>query len=285
MSKENKAEEAEAALQDLLVNDQPPFDNRFAMLHLNGFNCHNYHQHQPCTTCGCLCSASNPMKRRSPASSSSFQDPLNTFSSDSEPKPKKLFQDPVLRRTVSDPDPFPSGSGFQAPNPNNSLSPEQHPRSTGTVNVIPATPSSNPGLPPLPPTLRRSVSDPNPSPAKTYSRSSSSGDVSVDLTKEDTPNSNSNSNSKKRLRRMKDCMREMSKWCEEVMREQEDPEEEEQEDTNVHAVTKNNSAQDLEESVFVERVGEEGLTVHFKCPCGKGYQILLSGRNCYYKLM
>ena len=29
---------------------------------------------------------------------------------------------------------------------------------------------------------------------------------------------------------MKDCMREMSKWCEEVMREQED--------TNVHAVTK-----------------------------------------------
>ena len=47
---------------------------------------------------------------------------------------------------------------------------------------------------------------------------------------------------------MKDCMREMSKWCEEVMREQEDAEEEEQEqeqeqdeeqeDTNVHAVTK-----------------------------------------------
>lgn len=197
MSQENKAEEAEAeaAPEDLLVNDQPPFDTRFAMLHLNGFNCHNYHQHQPCTTCGCLCSTSNPMKRRSPSSSSSFQDPLNTFYSDSQPKPKKLFQDPVLRRTVSDPDPFPSGSGFQAPNPNNSLSPEQHPRS----NVIPATPSSNPGLPPLPPTLRRSVSDPTPSPAKTYSRSSSSGDVSVDLTQEDTPNSNSNSNSNSKV--------------------------------------------------------------------------------------
>ena len=195
MSKENKPEEAEAEAvsQDLSVDDQPPFDNRFAMLHLNGFNCHNYHQHQTCTTCGCLCSTSNPMKRRSPSSSSSFQDPLNAFSSDSEPKPKKLFQDPVLRRTVSDPDPFPSGSGFQALNLNNSLSPEQHPRSTGTVNVVPVTPSSNPGLPPLPPTLRRTISDPNPSPAKTYSRSSSSGDVSVDLTKEDTPNSNSNS--------------------------------------------------------------------------------------------
>ena len=190
MSKENKPEEAEAEAvsQDLSVDDQPPFDNRFAMLHLNGFNCHNYHQHQTCTTCGCLCSTSNPMKRRSPSSSSSFQDPLNAFSSDSEPKPKKLFQDPVLRRTVSDPDPFPSGSGFQALNLNNSLSPEQHPRSTGTVNVVPVTPSSNPGLPPLPPTLRRTISDPNPSPAKTYSRSSSSGNISVDLTKEDTPN-------------------------------------------------------------------------------------------------
>ena len=56
---------------------------------------------------------------------------------------------------------------------------------------------------------------------------------------------------------MKDCMREMSKWCEEVMREQEDAEEEEeeqeqeqdeeQEDTNVHAITKvwSLAAQDL----------------------------------------
>ena len=44
------------------------------------------------------------------------------------------------------------------------------------------------------------------------------------------------------------------------------------------------SAPEFEESVYVERV-EEGLTVHFKCPCGKGYQILLSGRSCYYKLM
>ena len=48
--------------------------------------------------------------------------------------------------------------------------------------------SSNPGVPPLPPTLHRSIFDTSPSPAKTYARSSSFGDVSVDLTKEDTPN-------------------------------------------------------------------------------------------------
>lgn len=39
-----------------------------------------------------------------------------------------------------------------------------------------------------------------------------------------------------------------------------------------------------EEAVSVEKVGES-LIVHFKCPCSKAYQILLSGGNCYYKLM
>ncbi|KAG5246812.1 mucin-5AC [Salix suchowensis] len=39
-----------------------------------------------------------------------------------------------------------------------------------------------------------------------------------------------------------------------------------------------------EESVCVEKTGD-CFIVHFKCPCGKRYQILLSGGNCYYKLM
>uniref|UniRef100_A0A2N9G347 Uncharacterized protein n=1 Tax=Fagus sylvatica TaxID=28930 RepID=A0A2N9G347_FAGSY len=260
------------AYQDSL---EPPFDNHFAMLHLD----------QPCTTCAsCHASTSNPMKRRSPTSL--HQDPtlFSDSDSDSQPKPKKLFLDqdnqthqgfsklslpfqphsyPLLRRSISDP--------------------PQSPENAKTA-IIPVTPSSHTGLPPLPPTLRRSVSDPNPSPVKTYSRSSSSGDVSsVDITKEDTPNSNSNS--KKRLRRMKDCMREMSKWCEEIMSEKEDGEgEEQEEEDNNAATTKDNSAPEFEESVYVERVGE-GLTVNFKCPCGKGYHILLSGNNCYYKLM
>ena len=38
-----------------------------------------------------------------------------------------------------------------------------------------------------------------------------------------------------------------------------------------------------EEAVWVERNGE-CLILHFKCPCGKGYQILLTGKSCYYKL-
>lgn len=38
-----------------------------------------------------------------------------------------------------------------------------------------------------------------------------------------------------------------------------------------------------QEAVFVEKSGD-GLVLHFRCPCGNGYQILLSGNNCYYKL-
>ena len=41
---------------------------------------------------------------------------------------------------------------------------------------------------------------------------------------------------------------------------------------------------DAEEAVSVEWA-EKCLSIHFKCPCGKGYQILLSGNNCYYKLV
>lgn len=35
-----------------------------------------------------------------------------------------------------------------------------------------------------------------------------------------------------------------------------------------------------EEAVSVEWA-EKCLSIHFKCPSGKGYQILLSGNNCY----
>lgn len=39
-----------------------------------------------------------------------------------------------------------------------------------------------------------------------------------------------------------------------------------------------------EEAVSVEKVGE-CLIIDFKCPCSSGYKILLSGGNCYYKLI
>ncbi|KAL3642355.1 hypothetical protein CASFOL_013170 [Castilleja foliolosa] len=38
-----------------------------------------------------------------------------------------------------------------------------------------------------------------------------------------------------------------------------------------------------QEAVWVEKNGE-CLVIRFKCPCGTGYQILLSGNDCYYKL-
>jgi hypothetical protein len=198
--------------EDLQDSVEPPF----ALLRLNNFNSNN---HQPCTTCGC--SGCNPMKRRSrsPSSSSSFQDPLHPEPSRSEPNPKRLYFEPdddltlrgfsklslpttpvsssPLRRSVSGPPspnafvsppmaPFADASAFQVqnPNPNAPQSPEQ-----GRTGVIPVTPPSNTGLPPLPPSLRRSASDPIPSPAKAISRSSSSGDVGAGLTKKETSDS------------------------------------------------------------------------------------------------
>ncbi|OMO52099.1 hypothetical protein COLO4_37412 [Corchorus olitorius] len=48
--------------------------------------------------------------------------------------------------------------------------------------------------------------------------------------------------------------------------------------------TKEDSEVDCEKAVRVQKIGD-CLDLHFKCPCGKGYQILLSGQNCYYKLI
>ncbi|KAG6423049.1 hypothetical protein SASPL_113433 [Salvia splendens] len=76
----------------------------------------------------------------------------------------------------------------------------------------------------------------------------------------------------KKLKRMKERLREMREWWNQVATEDEDEEECEEE-------TQNPS----QEAVFVEKSGE-CLVLHFKCPCGDGYQILLSGNNLYYKL-
>ncbi|KAB2635825.1 hypothetical protein D8674_026359 [Pyrus ussuriensis x Pyrus communis] len=156
-------------------------------------------------------------------------------------------------------------------------------------------------LPPLSPphTLRRSVSDLNHSPAKTSSRSSTSSQdfhFSTDL---DTPDS-------KGLSRMKDRLRETCKippLCRTV--------------SDVYAC-----ANSEEESAFPETVyrkipplrrcfsepyklpsattdqpfgstpnpnrfqpAPDCLVIHFRCHCDKAYQFLLSGGNCYYKLM
>ncbi|CAL8075782.1 unnamed protein product [Prunus armeniaca] len=215
---------------------------------------------------------------------------------------------PLLRRCMSDPcnppsdtaanpsffDPSLSSAstcGGSLPNFTPPYSPDRH--------HCPKTPSHSPthALPPLPPphTFRRSVSDINPSPAKASSRfSTSSQDLGTDI---DTPNS-------KRLRRMKDRLREMSHWCQQLMREEdlmeEDEDEQQQaveEEAQVQAVdaadqdfhSNTGAAEDECEKEFAESVSVEKkddcLVIHFSCHCDKAYQFLLSGGECYYKLM
>ncbi|KAL3507481.1 hypothetical protein ACH5RR_032863 [Cinchona calisaya] len=91
----------------------------------------------------------------------------------------------------------------------------------------------------------------------------------------------------KRLKRMKNRLREMSQWWNEVIKEgeedggSEDNDSLPKDESEVSQVSENEGP--CEEAVWVERNGE-CLILHFKCPCGKGYQILLNGKNCYYKL-
>ncbi|KAF5752434.1 Glycerol kinase [Tripterygium wilfordii] len=140
------------------------------------------------------------------------------------------------------------------------------------VGVNYSTPSSySASLPPLPLSLQRSVSDSMPSTAKTFSRSSNSNEMGL----EHSPNS-------KRLKRMKEGLKEMKMWWEELLNAAEEAADA---DENSHILASQaDSLAEFEEAVNVERTGE-CLLVNFKCPCGKGYQILLSSKSSYYKLI
>ncbi|KAM3203648.1 hypothetical protein P3L10_031274 [Capsicum annuum] len=85
-----------------------------------------------------------------------------------------------------------------------------------------------------------------------------------------------------RLKRMRDGMREMRQWCDLMIQEEETSHEENKTVKDDEADT-GGGEPFCEEAVWVERMGS-CLILHFKCPCGKGYQILLCGNNCYYKL-
>ncbi|CAN4121921.1 unnamed protein product [Withania somnifera] len=85
-----------------------------------------------------------------------------------------------------------------------------------------------------------------------------------------------------RLKRMKDGMREMRLWCDLMIQEEETSHEENNKIVKDDETETGGEAL-YEEAVWVERMGS-CLILHFKCPCGKGYQILLYGNNCYYKL-
>ncbi|XP_052729461.1 uncharacterized protein LOC128195550 [Vigna angularis] len=248
-----------------MANSQPMHDHAdpttvveptdlLSMMHLNNGCCH---RQPPCSA------VNNPMKRRSPPSCS--------FSG--EPSTKKLFCDqedlshhgfsavpiplnlnslvnkrrsfPVLRRCVSDP--------CRPPAP------------------APPTPAERgSGLPPLPPGLRRSVSDlSTPSP-------------SLNAEETATPDS-------VKLRRMKERLKEMRQWWDEVMKDDEEENVREEEECIAAEDEKvlpqdDLGAGDSEEAVSVEWA-EKCVSLGFRCPCGKGYEVLLSENNCYYKLV
>lgn len=88
-------------------------------------------------------------------------------------------------------------------------------------------------------------------------------------------------------------MREMSGKSVELFGDQEDTANKEiNDDNSSHGVNKeinnnavmDNSEEGCVEAVSVQKKGE-ALILRLKCPCGTGYQILLLGGTCYYKLM
>ncbi|XP_054778724.1 uncharacterized protein LOC129286741 [Prosopis cineraria] len=277
----------------------------FSMLHLNNTcpspssavasgGCGHLIHHPPCISCGCQ--GFNPMKRRSPESEwessrakkpsceqedqtqppgySAVPLPLSLESPSAIHNTRTRSISPVFRRCFSDPYTAPSAAGVGAP---------------VTPNPSPENSTLASRLPPRPPNLKRCVSDPSPS-AKTACQESSLEDtgMGMDLSKEEDSNL-------MRMRRMKDRLREMKKWWDEVIQEEEEQVDEGNKAVSVSQVDEGNKAvpvsQDdsvmedgAEETVSVEWV-EKSLCINFKCPCGKGYQILLSGNKCFYKLV
>ncbi|TXG59792.1 hypothetical protein EZV62_014365 [Acer yangbiense] len=253
-SEEEEEEEEELLLLQettAAAVDSPSATNCFSLLNLHALppsssSSASAHSHLHCTHCG-------SHKRSSPEPSSSAahdrQQPKHkkpSFHGFSKiPLPTQVVTN-TATQVLSDPP--------QSPPQNAEIARPETPLSSAVRASAPAK------FPPRAPTLRRTVSDSNLSP----SRRTIGG--------YESPND-------KRLRRMRNCIREMNKWWDEIL-----PEEEGAVINNNSATNLENSEADIEESVSVERAGEN-LIIHFKCPCGKGYEILISGRNCYYKLM
>ncbi|KAL3642348.1 hypothetical protein CASFOL_013163 [Castilleja foliolosa] len=288
------------------------------------------------TNAGCM----NSTKRQAPLSPSSFQEPVSkratlqfpsspftTTAAAAEgltgddshlfgftrlplphPFPAASVTSP-LRRTVSEPIQFASAINPPAPPqqssefsiPPNPVSRQPLQESPNRITVL----QDSFPFPNAAPIIHRTVSDPNPvanlqvlatggspppiprpSPARNVPRSPSCGE----------------SPSTKRLKRMKERLREMSQWWNQVVSEEEtesenyfncniQKEDSENEMENpsqkINQIQKDESENEMQnasqEAVWVEKNGE-CLVIHFKCPCGTGYQILLSGNDCYYKL-
>nr|KYP68705.1 hypothetical protein KK1_022346 [Cajanus cajan] len=199
----------------------------------------NQEDHATLDPCSCPrhppCSAVAPVKRRSPSSSA-------------QPSAKKLFCDQEDL----------SLHGFSAVHvPLNLHSLLTKGRSSPVLRRCVSDPCCPPrpsALPPLPPTFRRSVSDLSPLPLPC-----------INCEENTAPDSLVWTVLEKRLRRMKDRLKEMKQLWDEVMED--------------------NDQEDGGGEDFSVEWAEKCLSIIFRCPCGKGYEFLLSENNCYYKLV
>ncbi|XP_048129578.1 uncharacterized protein LOC115750701 isoform X2 [Rhodamnia argentea] len=146
-----------------------------------------------------------------------------------------------------------------------------------TTPLLGRASSSPSSLPPRPP-LQRTVSDPTPHhfPGPINSFSSGSSSSGGRGSAEDSPNS-------MRLKRMKHCLNEMGKWWDHVMCEAEEDGPYTQDNT-LSTEVERKAKQENQETVSVEVAGD-CLCINLGCTCGKGFQILISGNKCYYKLV
>ncbi|XP_061373526.1 uncharacterized protein LOC133315861 [Gastrolobium bilobum] len=231
----------------------------------------------PFTTPVCSSCFNNNMKRRSPSSSAiaTLEDPSyggGGAATTEHRATKKVFreqQDLTTNLNGFSTILFPQNTKPLCHAATTFHSPEDH------ANAVTRASS----LSPLPPhSVKGYVCDPNPnSPARTFSPSSQWGtNKGMILTKEEASDS-------MRMRRMKECMREMRKWWDEGMRH-EDEEDEPEGAEGDKVLSKDKCGGGEEEAVSLEWA-DKCLSICFKCPCSKGYQILLSGNNCYYKLV
>ncbi|CAA0818675.1 Unknown protein [Striga hermonthica] len=201
---------------------------------------------------------------------------------------------PPLRRTVSEPIHTPDDMNPSAP-------PAQSP---AFLFQSPKQPQENPNpnnvlqdsfpLPNPPPVVHRTVSDP--SPLANHQVVAAGGTTPHSRRPPLARNTQrspscAESPSTKRLRRMKERLKEMSQWWNQVVQEDEEDDDDESENDFTENIRKEEPEKPendevgnpSQEAVWVEKKGE-CLVLHFKCPCGTVYQILLSGNNCYYKL-
>ncbi|KAF7139103.1 hypothetical protein RHSIM_Rhsim07G0050800 [Rhododendron simsii] len=232
------------------------------------------HRLDNCTACG------GSMNRRSPSSTPSLQEPNPSSCWGLNTQKQYLSASKTLDGFTKIPLPITSSFTWATPDSNPTLQPAPTLRrcvsdpvsSPGTPSPAKAGSSASVTLPVVPAVFRRSFSDPSP---EAYHAA---------VTPPDSVNRQGPKS--KRMKRMKDGMREMRQWLDEVMREgeEEDGGSELDDKNGAPKVQDHEPETESEEAVSVETSGKV-LIIHIKCPCGKGFKILLNGNNCYYKLL